>query len=869
MRGFPVRYSGMCCAATLAALLAFSSSVLSAEEKDPTAPALPGEKRPATPPPAASERPKIRKWLEEPQSQNTARAAADPVVVVPAGPEPVLPPITEPVVDEDEITESAAERAQRRAKMDHEIKCRLLDAKLAFKRGDYQMVVNIARNIMSMDPRNVAAAEWLRKAQGKMLDADESVVGVAGDRRDRERMLEVDEHSVPPPPRLKELRPRFARREDDVSSARRQKIADKLNERVTVDFNKAELDFVLNTLFVLTGINIIADEAAIEGKTVTMRVLDLPVREVLNFIVRNNEAIQYNITEDAVWITASESNDLKKIMYPRIYPIHFGLVSTTEGSGASTGQRSSGTGRAGGGGGGGRRGGGNGGGGGGGATDLEPSYLETVLKWMKENKDPQVFPEGSDYMVDRQSNNLIVYTTATGHERIREFMDAFDQPAIQVLIKARFLDVSGLNEKELGVNIDNIKTRLGTVGTSAGGGTGGGTGTDTDTDPTAGRNPFRSFSFTGATQAILGTGNVLTVTGRRTDPLFQVTLTALLQSRFTKVLSEPQILAINNKQAIIDITQHFSYITDLRPVTTTTAVGNGVAVGNVPRFVPEFDEENIGFTLQVTPSVGRDLKTINLHLNPVIDELATGQSIQQFQNFDASIDAANQTGEASSIQRPTINQTSLETDVVLEDNGYVLIGGLMRNFKESRERKIPGLHRIPYLGNLFKTRSTTVDRRNLMIIVEAQIINPRGRTYYKDDEPDDADPREGGTNRSPGQISDAIRANAVNSSLGFTYKKPFDPKPSATQNPEPSEPRIDAPRRSRPVTPDSQKALTQSEKKTDDPDALTPRERMERLARATRASTAQAANGVGWTVASEEAVPGDDARGEVVVPPAE
>jgi len=859
---------------------------LAAAEEDPTAPVLPGEKKPApVVVPAdrnapSADRPKIRKWLDEPGAPREV-----------GGPGAVEVPVA---AEDIELEEDAADRARRRAAMEGEIVIKLAKAKAALKRGDPQEAVNLARNVLTMDPRNILASEMLRKAQGKLLDADERVVGVAGDRRDRERMLEVDEHSVAPPPRLKEVRPHWERRGEDPETPRRKKIADKLEERVTVDFNKADLDFVLNTLFVLTGINIIADEAALEGKTVTMRVLDLPVREVLNFVVRNNDGIQFNITEDAVWVTASESSDLKKIMYPRIYPIHHGLVLTQENSGASTGQRSGGTGRAGGGrgGGGGGRGGGGGGGqrgGGGGGkqgqNNLEETYLETVLKWMKEAKDPSVFPDGSDYLIDRQSNQLIVFTTAAGHDRMMQFLDHFDQPAIQVLIKARFLDVSGLDNRELGINIDNIKTRLGVVDTTGNGtgtgttGTGTTTGTtttDTTGQITSGPNPFRSFSFTGATQAILGTGNVLTVTGRRTDPQFQVTLTALYETRATKVLSEPQILAINNKEAIIDITQHFSYITDLRPVTATTAVGNGVAVGSVPSFVPEFDEENIGFTLQVTPSVGRDLKTINLHLNPVIDELATGQSIQQFQNFDASIASANSSGVQPSIQRPTINQTSLETDVVLEDNGYVMIGGLMRNFKEVRERRIPGLSRIPYLGNLFKTHSTSIDRRNLMIIVEAQIVTAAGRTYYKDADPDDVDPREGGTNRAPGEISDAIRADAVNSAVGVAIRKNVEGDRLVTRN---SDPKIDAPRRSRPApvqpvsntdAPETSKPAARPDNSNDAPaKTMSPRERMERLARSSRATTAQLTQEPGWAVSPEEEVPPASGRGEVLTPPNE
>lgn len=774
---------------------------------------------PAAVVPAAPDRPKIRYWLEdakkpaanekkpvgpgvESRGENeppappkgddalTAPRLPDPtrptVPIYPprdsVGNEPVvlLPPKSEPLMtdEEQQIEREAAERFRVEQV---ETTSRLTEAKLALKQGNYQHTMVIARDVLRNNPRNLFAAELLRKASGKQFEADEKIAAIASERRDQEAMLETTEHAVRPPPRLPTERPYWPRRSDDPSAGKRKKITERLNERLEmIDFAKADLEYVLNVLFLLSGVNIIADQAAVEGKTVTLHVQDIPLREVLDFIVRNNEGLQYSVTENAVWITAMESTDLKKIMYPRIYPLHHGLVSTAAGGGMSGGSRGGGGGGGGGarsgstrggrggggGGGGGNRGGGNAGGAA--AADQEPSYIETVLKWMKEAKDPYVFPDGSDYLVDRQSNQLIVFTTPAGHESMVDFLDHFDQPAIQVLIKTRFLDISAVNDRELGANLDFLRQRINT-----------GAGNPIQpADDVVGkvRNPATAFDFAGgANTGILALpgipgSSIFTLTGRRTDPLFQITLSALITNRNTKILSEPQILAINNKEAIIDIITNFSYITDLRPVTTTSPVGNGTAIQNVSSFVPEFEEDQIGFTLVVTPSVGRDLKTINLHLAPVIDSLAQGQTISQFQNFDVT-QGGNGNATPPTIQRPTIDQTSLETDVVLEDNGYVILGGLLRNREERNERKIPGFSKIPLLGELFKTRSHSKTRSNLVIIVEAQIITPGGRTYDKCPAPDDVDPREGGTIRAPGQTSDASRPN-INAGLGVASSRP-------------------------------------------------------------------------------------------------
>jgi MSHA biogenesis protein MshL len=873
---------GLCC--LLFSALALSA--LTARAEDPTAPNLPQDTPQVAP---GTERPKIRYWLDDPASQDALSKPAKASEATAPGETVIDEATDQPLIVKDagDYDLNTEQRAARRGVMLAEINKKLLDCKHSFKSKDYEQVIAIARNILTADPRNVAAMEWLRKAQGELIAADTKVVEITSQRRDAEALLEVDEHSIRPPFRYKDVRPHFPRRDEDPSLAKRLTIHQKLDQRIeAMDFMKADLEFVLNTLFLVTGVNIIADPAAIEGKSLTLHVEDLPLRAMLDFIVRTNEGMTYSVTDDAVWITATESGDLKKLMFPRIYPIHYGLVSTKENSGASSGERGGGTGRAGGGGGprsgGGGRGGGSGGGGGGGGEgsglELEPSYLETVLKWMKENQDARVFPDGSDYLVDRQSNQLIVYTTATGHDYVRDLMDAFDQPAIQVLIKSRFLDISGLNEKGLGINLDQLSKRTGdfSVGTDTGTtdttGTGTGT-TDDTTDPTTDprANPFRNYLIQQGTEAInipgtLGNGSLFQLTGLRTDPQFRITIRALLASRLTKVLSEPQILATNNKEAIIDITQHFSYVTDLRPITTTSGVGNGNTVTNVPAFVPEFDEENIGFTLVVTPSVGRDLKTINLHLNPVVDELASGQSIQQFQQFDAAIGTGAGAAETS-IQRPTINQTSLETDVVLEDNGYVIIGGLMRNFRETRERKVPGFSKIPLLGNLFKSKSTSVDRRNLMIIVEAQIITTGGRTYYKEPDLDDAGPREGGVNRSPGQTSEAgIPRSLTAPSLAAQPARPSGPTRMAPPQRGGGEVKIPSPAAI--VAASKLKEAAAKQSKPLSMSDMSAQERMERLARAARMQSARAelpkVSANGWSVPAEEKAELNTARGELV-----
>ncbi len=719
-------------------------STLAAEEAAPTPvpTPLPLPNQPAQTPPATTspDRPKIRYWLDDASGPATAPGTAatqsgdtgPAPVVVPSQPEDLCLP--------EEAT--SQEALSRRAVLMAEIKCRLQDAKAAFKKGDYERVILIARAIQKADPRNLEAAEWLRKAQGKQFDADEKISRMALDRLDDQKLLETQEHSVTPPPKMPTLRPHFPRRDEQGVSPQRKKMLELLNQRVEmVNFVEADLSYVFNVLVDLTGINLVADPAALKDKQITIQVQDLPLKDILDFIVRNNDGIQYSVSDNAIWVTATAATDLKKIMELRVYPLHHGLVSTQGGGGSGGGSGSKG----GKGGGGGSSGGGGGSSGGGKSSggQEEPSYIETMLKWMKDAKDPQIFPDGSDYLVDRQSNQLNVYTTPSGHDHMRDFLDSFDHPPIQVLIKSRFLEIDDAEQKELGANLQSLTTKnlkLSTAGASTSAST-------TTTSNVLG--PVAGYAFSGATGAFTG-GNILQIVGLQTNPQYQIALNALLTNSRTKVLSEPQILAINNKEAYIDVTQEFSYISSFQPTTVNTAT-QGVVSQSTSGYTPEFDTQDIGFTLHVTPSVGRDLKTINLHLRPEIQELL-GQDISSFSSFDAVYQLLPNQAPPQ-VQRPTIDHRELETDVVVEDNGFVVLGGLVRSQTVNQVKRIPGLYKIPFLGRLFEDKNTSTTRQNLTIIVEAQILTQEGRTYYKTPEVDQVDFREGGAGAAPGQTS--------------------------------------------------------------------------------------------------------------------
>jgi type II secretory pathway component GspD/PulD (secretin) len=450
----------------------------------------------------------------------------------------------------------------------------------------------------------------------------------------------------------------------------------------------------------------------------TLHVEDVPLIDVLRFIERNYEGLTYTVTESAVWITAPE----KPPLVPRSYPLSRGLVSRSEfqtGVRRTAGRAQQGA-R-------GRRGGAAGETASGLAGELArgasargegDSFLESVLAWVETWEDE--WPEGSTWHVDRQTNTLIVLTTPEMHERIEEVLDILDTVPVQVLVRIKFVEVRADDAKEMGLGFLFLES-------------------DTPTDEL--KLPV------GMEYGQLRFQRVFGLNGTK----LLLDLKALVEQGRSKVLSAPQIIAMNNTPAIIDISKAFQYATTYEPVSTTTVVERQ-SVSVPAAFIPsQFEEVNVGFYLEFIPSVGRDMKNIVLDLHSRVDEVLgnitdfqstpvilpqVGGEDQQDSQTQEYLQQILQGGLANSVQRPVIDAREFRTRLVVEDGGTVVIGGLLKNNREVVTRRVPVLGDIPLLGLLFRYRRERTVQSNLVIVVQAEIVTPSGRRYAREGEGD-------------------------------------------------------------------------------------------------------------------------------------
>ncbi len=293
----------------------------------------------------------------------------------------------------------------------------------------------------------------------------------------------------------------------------------------------------------------------------------------------------------------------------------------------------------------------------------------------------------------------MVYTTPEMHDKISDMLAMMDRPPIQVLISTRFITIAVDDLADLGLDFSLNNKPGQDVELSVGSGT--------------------DLGVTG------GTGLTGIISGQNTDPLFTATLRAMQQKGRSKILSAPQILTLNNQKGLIDLTTQFNYVTDWREVTTTDVTDQGNQIERVTNYVPVLGQKDIGFKLEVTPSVGRDLKHIILELHPEITDVEGG--VAQFSNVQVLQLKDDETVPPT--PQPIVNNQSVTTRLVICDGDMVVIGGLMSQDTSKTTTKVPILGSIPLIGALFRRQEDTVRKSHLVIVVKAKIIDPSGRGY--------------------------------------------------------------------------------------------------------------------------------------------
>ena len=120
-----------------------------------------------------------------------------------------------------------------------------------------------------------------------------------------------------------------------------------------------------------------------------------------------------------------------------------------------------------------------------------------------------------------------------------------------------------------------------------------------------------------------------------------------------------------------------------------------------------------GVILDVRPIVSADRRFVTMELRPTVAEL-----VRPIPTFQTSLG----TGPPVTIQVPELAISRVRTTVTMPDGGTLLLGGIKFFRDVTAESGIPILSKIPIISFLFTRKAKTVQRRNLLILIRADVV---------------------------------------------------------------------------------------------------------------------------------------------------
>jgi len=297
---------------------------------------------------------------------------------------------------------------------------------------------------------------------------------------------------------------------------------------------------------------------------------------------------------------------------------------------------------------------------------LETEIFEFNYAKAKDSKsflESLVTPGLGSVMVDERSNKAIVSDLPDRVSKIRAVVKAFDEESRQVLIEGQIIQITLNNKFQSGIEWERILSDNKWHGLDF-----------------AGKFPVGSRDTDGNLVAPYQKINIGTLT---TDD-YNVLLTFLQDYGDTRILSRPQILAVNNQEAKILVGTRDAYITQ-----TTSQSSDTVQIADQVQFV------DVGVKLNVIPTIGKD----GFITMKIKTEVSSSEALT-----------------LNNTRIPIVSTSESDTVVKIKDGAMIMIAGLMKEEKSDTIQGIPGLSRLPLLGGLFGSRVSQAPKRTELVI---------------------------------------------------------------------------------------------------------------------------------------------------------
>jgi general secretion pathway protein D len=315
--------------------------------------------------------------------------------------------------------------------------------------------------------------------------------------------------------------------------------------------------------------------------------------------------------------------------------------------------------------------------------NLENSDAETMAKTLaslasnipvQQDKQPQpkppsaeggLFAERFRVVASKETNSIIIISAPQDYEKILQIIKELDVKRNQVLVEALIVEITLNDDRSFGFDWRALID------------------TGIDVDAIAQSN-------TGLVQESIQTGGLAGLTVgllNGTIPTVYAILNANKQNTNFKIVSTPEVVTVDNNEATINISEQIPFLTSSR-------------VDEVGNVIQTFDYKDIGISLKITPHVNKN-GYITLDIKQQIKKIVEG---------------------TSALANPSVFNREVTSRVTVKSERTIVLGGLIRDDTTTVEKKVPLLGDIPLLGLLFRKKSKTTERTNLMIFITPHIL---------------------------------------------------------------------------------------------------------------------------------------------------
>lgn len=297
------------------------------------------------------------------------------------------------------------------------------------------------------------------------------------------------------------------------------------------------------------------------------------------------------------------------------------------------------------------------------------------------NRNTLISGRGS-VLIDPATNTLIVTDTRSVIEKFRKLIDELDVPAQQVMIEARIVEAADGFSRDLGVKFGATgKKKLKDADRAFGWGVNSGF---------EGGDGGKWSAQTSINLPVAAAANSISLVRAISSGALNLELSASESLSKTKTLANPRVLTQNRKEAKIESGTEI-------PFQDTSSSGGSSGTTTT------FKKAVLGLT--VTPNITPD-----------------GQIIMTVKiNKDTPVDCTVKDETTKCIQTKNLN-----TQAMVENGGTLIVGGIYEEENGNTLTKVPLLGDIPVIGNLFKTRGKSTNRRELLIFITPRIMDTAG-----------------------------------------------------------------------------------------------------------------------------------------------